>query len=303
MIFPIKFIKIGRIKSPIQQYHPVKMSNILLYSLSQPCIQATVEKRPSKSIKSPYCADIQLQEENLQTIAHAPSLGCSGLVEAGSTVFCEKRQGDTSKTTHAIHGVEVYGGVRIGVNPIFANKIVQAILQKGFLEEWKDVTHIQPEAKIEDSRIDFCVTRANGTKAWVEVKNVPLAAYVNVPTKDYRGICVVEDQNKIHQKIAVFPDGFRKKKEDMISPRAAKHLECLKRRVIAGDEAYCVYLTQRADVKEFQPSMCDPQYRYAFLKARANGVQIRCYSVEWDENFQHVSFVKSVPVVVSSSNP
>lgn len=276
------------------------MADILLYSLDQPCIQGLVEKRPSKSIKSPYCADIQIN--GTETIAHAPSLGCSGLVEAGSTVFCEPRNGDTSKTSHSIHGVEVFGGVRIGVNPIFANKIVHAILKKGFLDEWKDITHIQPEAKIEDSRIDFCLTRENGKKVWVEVKNVPLAAYINTPTKDYRILCNVEDHSKIHQKIAVFPDGFRKNKTDMISPRAAKHLECLQRRVAAGDEAYCVYLTQRADVKEFQPSMCDPQYRYAFLKARAAGVQIRCYSVEWDENFQHVSFVKSVPVVVSSSN-
>lgn len=276
--------------------------HILLYSISQPCVQASVEKRPSKSIKSPYCADIILNADNTQTIAHAPSLGCSGLVESGSAVFCEPRRGDTSKTSHAIQGVEVYGGVRIGVNPIFANKIVQSILSKGFLEEWKDIEHIKPEAVIEDSRIDFCVTRTNGKKVWVEVKNVPLAAYVNAPTKDYRSLCVVEDSSKIHQKIAVFPDGFRKNKKEMISPRAAKHLECLQRRVADGDEAYCVYLTQRADVKEFQPSMCDPQYRYTFLKARAAGVQIRCYSVEWDENFQHVYFVKSVPVVVSSSS-
>lgn len=283
------------------------MESHILYSLATPCVRATVEHRPSKSIKSPYCADIILAavdkqltatEESYKTIAHAPSLGCSGLVEAGCTVFCEPRNGDTSKTTHAIHGSLLYGGARVGVNPIFANKIVQAILAKGFLEEWRDVDMIQPEAKIEDSRIDFCITRTNGKKAWVEVKNVPLAAYENKQIKDYASLCKVEDHSIIHQKIALFPDGFRKSKNEMISPRAAKHLECLRRRVDAGDEAYCIYLTQRADVKEFQPSTCDPLYRDAFIKAQEAGVRMRCYSVEWDETFQHVYFVKSVPVCV-----
>ena len=41
-------------------------------------IRGTIVKRPSKHCKSPYVADVVL-ENGEEVIAHAPSLGCCGL--------------------------------------------------------------------------------------------------------------------------------------------------------------------------------------------------------------------------------
>ena len=45
-------------------------------------IKATVVNRPSKTIKSPYVADIKL-EDGTTAMCHTPGLGCCGLVATG----------------------------------------------------------------------------------------------------------------------------------------------------------------------------------------------------------------------------
>ena len=56
----------------------------------------------------------------------------------------------------------------------------------------------------------------------MEVKNVPLADYEDVTAKerakmDFSG-------RDFNSKVAYFPDGYRKKTTDPVSPRALKHI-------------------------------------------------------------------------------
>ena len=55
------------------------MSN-LLFKLED-LIEGTVAKRPSKYIKSPYVADVIIENESV--LAHSASLGCCGLADVG----------------------------------------------------------------------------------------------------------------------------------------------------------------------------------------------------------------------------
>ena len=55
-----------------------------------PALQrATVIKRPSASIKSPYVADITL-EDGTMALCHTPGQSCSGLVVPGRTIYVSK---------------------------------------------------------------------------------------------------------------------------------------------------------------------------------------------------------------------
>ena len=268
-----------------------------------PLRQAVVVARPSKTVKTPYVADIMFADDPAVYQAHAPSLGCSGLVEVDSNVYVSgkspTKDKPTPKTTHTIYGTTVYGGWRVGVNPLVANKMVRTIIERGLdPENFSNIKAIDQEITIGDSRVDIRLTHEDGTVSWVEVKNVPLANYTNDPDgcEDYRAAAVPAKTVPTSDKIALFPDGYRKKKGDAISPRATKHLENLMERVQAGDRAYCVFLCQRADATHFEPAALDTIYSETFRKAQAAGVQILCYIVEWSRDFSTVAFKGRIPV-------
>ena len=63
---------------------------MFLYKLPN-AYEACVAKRPSKTSKTPYVADIILKDDDTNTeyMAHTASLGCCGLVEKDiEKVFC-----------------------------------------------------------------------------------------------------------------------------------------------------------------------------------------------------------------------
>ena len=61
---------------------------MFLYKLPS-VYEACVVKRPSKTSKTPYVADIILKgdDTNTEYMAHAASLGCCGLVENGESII------------------------------------------------------------------------------------------------------------------------------------------------------------------------------------------------------------------------
>ncbi len=287
---------------------PVPPPPFILYSFQAPLREAVVVARPSKVVRTPYVADIQFPGEDTIYQAHAPSLGCSGLVDVGSHVYVfgkEPKEGG-AKTTHTVFGTSVHGGFRVGVNPMVANRMVKAILETGITEEWRTlgggVASIQMEVVAGDSRVDMCVTHKDESKTWVEVKNVPLSHYRNdvKGCADYRAAAAQPPPAGValSEKIALFPDGYRKKKDDAVSPRATKHLENLAALVRGGGRAYCVFLCQRIDAVHFEPAALDAVYTAAFKSAVAAGVEARCYVVAWKEGFTAASFYKEIPVIL-----
>jgi len=88
------------------------------------------------------------------------------------------------------------------------------------------------------------------------------------------------------KKIAIFPDGYRKKSTDLISPRAYKHLEDLiEIQKSDGYQTYLIYVVQRQDVKYFSPSILDKTYYDKVYDAIDKGVKIIPVCVAWEGEY------------------
>jgi DNA-binding sugar fermentation-stimulating protein len=173
----------------------------------------------------------------------------------------------------------------IGIHPKLAEELVEKCLTNNYLSILKNVkaykreTVIYVENKV-DSRFDFSGIDENGVPFIMEVKNVPLADYEDICAKDRKGKCY--DDREYNTKVAYFPDGYRKKSSDPVSPRALKHIRELTL-IKKESKTRCImcYVIQRTDVDRFQASVIDPQYREAVKLAVDAGVEIITLVVEW----------------------
>jgi DNA-binding sugar fermentation-stimulating protein len=86
------------------------------------------------------------------------------------------------------------------------------------------ITKKKREFKFLISRFDFTGVDQDGCPYILEVKNVPLADYVDVPKKIRKQYKNIENTKQVHEKIAYFPDGYRKNSTQVVSERALKHI-------------------------------------------------------------------------------
>lgn len=242
----------------------------------------TVIARPSKVVKSPYMADIKepinQSSNNHSVLAHSPSLGASGMVKPGSQVIVSLKDDDKSKrkSRYTIDMVILSKTLIVGVNPYYANEIVEYMLNKKIIHDFENIVNIRKEVKVGNSRLDFVCEGKDGTKTYIEVKNVPL----------------INDN-----KIAIFPDGYRKKKNDTVSERAVKHLrELSKLKQETKCDTYMVYVVQRSDAIGFSPAFTDTQYTKAFNQAMDAGVKMIAIKIKWKLN--KAFFVSTLPVTI-----
>jgi DNA-binding sugar fermentation-stimulating protein len=260
--------------------------------------KARIINRPSKKVKSPYLADIQLFENDNEELAHSPALGCCGLIDKEKIVYVLENQGDENskrKSKYTIYNVEIDDPkIIIGVNPNIANSIFEQILKKNILPELSGATNIKREVTILDSRIDFSFTLDNKT-IYAEVKNVPLADYVDVEKKERKNYDT-SNYNK-YEKIAIFPDGYRKNAKDLISPRAYKHVnDLITIQHMENHQSYLIYIIQREDCIYFKPSILDEIYQEKVYESIYHGVKILPISVIWKDN--KVYFNKILELVI-----
>lgn len=257
-------------------------------------IEGEVMKRPSKFIKTPYVADIQICSTSNLILGHTASLGCCGLADVGATVLMAPIvKTKNNKTDKLCCEYRVYLSVIrekeqemiIGIYPKLAEDLTEAALKQNLLSKLLNVKSYKKETTIYvegivDSRFDFTGIDANGIPFIMEVKNVPLADYEDITAKDRKKMCY-EDRD-INSKVAYFPDGYRKKTTDTVSPRALKHINELTL-IKSASKTRCImcYVIQRTDVDRFQPSIIDPQYREAFKDAVNFGVEIITMVVQW----------------------
>jgi len=251
-------------------------------------IEGEVIKRPSKICKTPYVADILIDSEN-EVLGHTASLGCCGLSDTGASILMAPvSKKSTNKCQYKVQlsilkerGTEMI----IGINPKLAEELVESALKNNLLtklqnvKRWKKETKIYVEGKV-DSRFDFSGIDTNGIPFIMEVKNVPLADYEDITSKERKKKCY--DNCDINSKVAYFPDGYRKKTNDPVSPRALKHIRELTL-IKKESKTRCImcYVIQRTDVNRFQPSIIDPIYREAFINAVEAGVEIITMVIKW----------------------
>lgn len=100
----IRFASLSTLKRPLPVVKPLSlMENDQLLALGK-LYEFQVASRPSKTIKSPYVADlVSCAEPGVTKLAHSPSLDCAGMIVEGSTVLCSRNDATKgSKTEYAI---------------------------------------------------------------------------------------------------------------------------------------------------------------------------------------------------------
>ena len=262
-----------------------------MYQLTQ-LTYGKIIKRPSASCKTPYVADVTINGEESSVLAHTPALGCCGLSDKDSHVFMTQA---TSKNIcsykvqlASLYEPKIGKNILIGINPKLAEELVMSSLQQNLLGFLKDLKSFQREKKIENtnSRFDFVGIDVDDKPFVMEVKCVPLADYVDCTAKERKAYSDESFENvPYNQKIAYFPDGYRKKAKDPVSPRALKHLKDLM--MLSNEGTYrtiMCYVIQREDVSSFQPSVIDEAYRNMFYKAQEAGVEMHAIQFAWNED-------------------
>jgi DNA-binding sugar fermentation-stimulating protein len=257
-------------------------------------IEGSIIKRPSKIIKTPYVADVLTLNQNSEILAHTASLGCCGLADVGATILMTsmpipKSKNNKQKCQYRIYFsvfIEKNAEIIVGIHPKLAEDLTESAMKTNCLSKLQNIksfkreTTIFVEGKV-DSRFDFSGIDENGIPFIMEVKNVPLADYEDITAKDRKKKCY--DDRDVNSKVAYFPDGYRKKGTDPVSPRALKHIQeltLIKKESIT--RCIMCYVIQRTDVSCFQPSIIDPWYRQAVKEGIEAGVEIITLVVSWN---------------------
>lgn len=247
--------------------------------------EAVVVKRPSKTSKTPYVADITIDGGVTEHMAHTAALGCCGMVNKDRSVIMKDVHNKKNICKFKIMmAINVERGIKniIGIDPKIAEELVEIAMNKNLLSTLRNVRKYKREKTICTSRFDFIGIDQNKVPFIMEVKNVPLADYVDCYAKERKNMDFSD--RDINDKIAYFPDGYRKKQKDTVSPRALKHITELteiSQKYTNRVRTIMCYVIQRRDVSSFQASNVDPIYKTAFKKAIESGVEVITMQVGW----------------------
>jgi DNA-binding sugar fermentation-stimulating protein len=280
-----------------------KSENKLIISFDN-IIEGIVIKRPSKIIKSPYVADVCLYDSELDdtVLSHTPSLGCCGLADKDANVMLLKNK-KPGKCSHSVY-FSVFSEEKtntkvdtiVCIYPKLGEEMVEKCLVNNYFSILQNVKSYKRETvvKIEnyvDSRFDFSGIDENGVEFYMEIKSVPLADYENLTEKERKLIKKNKYNDIPHdRKAAYFPDGYRKNKEDTVSPRALKHIQELTylKQNYEVRSIIC-FVIQRSDVNRFEPAAVDKIYSDAFKEALDNGVEVITLVIDWVKNGNNIS--------------
>ena len=261
-----------------------------IYSLVKPLVKAKVLSRPSNKIKSPYLADILI--DNKEYICHSAPLGCSGHIIEGSIVWVLEKEKSKAHSTHEIYLIEE-NGILIGCHPLVANKITYNLLKRQLV--LPNINSIIPENTINDCRFDF-IAKCDEKITIIEVKSVPIADYFDGTSKEIE--TYLKKNSEPMKKIAIFPycttAGKRKVSNIPLSERALKHVESLTN-LSKTYKCVLLFIVQRNDVSKFCITKLDPIYNNACKKALDSGVIIKAISVKWDT--QYCYYEKELEIV------
>lgn len=252
----------------------------VLYSITN-LVQARIVARPSKLIKSPYVADMTLNDTTTSALGHTAGLGCGGLANAGACVLAMPTPGnkcDYRILLSRTYSTHIPTPIYVGIYPKLAEDLVANALTLNCIPTLQNTSAVRRETAIHidgevHSRFDFSGVDETGRGFVLEVKSVPLAHDV---IENINGAIT----NTVR---AYFPDGYRKHKTDTVSERALKHVRELQRVFeLQRQRAILCFVVQRDDVYGFETAPTDPQYRDAVREAHKNGVEIIVLHVKWD---------------------
>lgn len=282
------------------------MNSVLLFQIEK-VYSGTILKRPSQYCKSPYVADVLL--DNDEIIAHSPSLGCCGLAEKDSNVIMSKIEKKSKQKSVCEYKIELAihkekdEEMIIGINPKLGETIAEHALNKNCICGLTNIKTYQREIKVLNSRFDFAGIDSEGVHFIMEIKNVPLADYIDVPKKERKKYINSIINKSFNEKISYFPDGYRKNSTDVVSPRALKHIQELEK--IAKEKkirTILCFIIQRTDVTHFQTSNVDLTYKEAVYNAYQNGVEIKTIQVSWNKSGECYFIRNDLPIKLEIEN-
>ena len=259
---------------------------MLLYTIPGVLNEALILKRPSKTCKTPYVADIIIPNtDETVYLAHTPSLGCCGLANKDATVIVSDISNPKGVCVKSIQLAKVITKghtVYIGIHTKLAEIVTKSAIENNCIQELQNIRQLEREKTFLNSRFDFTGIKENGRRFILEVKSVPLADYDDISAKDRKKMDY--SNREYNSKVAYFPDGYRKKKGAVVSPRALKHINELKEICLQGEiDTYMCYVIQRDDASSFQTSILDPTYKQAVKEAMDCGVKIITLQIKWNE--------------------
>ena len=273
-------------------------------------IEAQIVSRPSKHIKSPYVSDIIISQSGESALAHTPSLGCAGLVEAGCIVYVIPLKSSNTKCKYSIELAnyeekDKNKQIIIGVNPKLSEILAQKVLQNNLLNNLS-VSTVKQQVTVVNSRFDFIGMLNNSDLPYIcEIKNVSIADYVDISNTERKKLKLSFDNFMFEDKIALFPDCKRKLQKKPISDRALKHIQELTYIKQKHNNITCIllFVIQREDVSRFTVSSLDPVYKNAIQEGANNNVEIRAIKIKWIYNLENKSAIaflenNNLPIVL-----
>lgn len=209
-----------------------------------PLVRGTLIKRYKR-----FLADVTLDDGTVVTAHTANSGSMMGCCEPGSEVWLSPADNPERKLKWTWELIRIGDGL-VGINTSWPNALVAEACAKGLIPEVAGYDTVRREVKYgKNSRIDVLLEKADGSRCYVEVKNVTLA----------------RDGH------AEFPDA--------VTARGAKHLVEMTDMVAEGHRAVMVYLVQREDCEAFRVAAdIDPAYRDALALAMSKGVEAVCWA-------------------------
>ena len=199
-----------------------------------------------------FLADAVLEETGQEVTVHCPNPGAMlGLKVDGMRIWLEPNDNPKKKLKYGWRVAELADGHFACIDTSLPNRVVKEALLDNQISELSAYSTVKPEVAYgTGSRVDFLLTQDGLRDAYVEVKSVTLRR-----------------------------DGDWAEFPDCVTARGTKHLRELTEVVQGGARAVMLYLVSRTDCSLLRMAAdLDPIYAQAFDLARANGVEILCYS-------------------------
>ena len=200
-----------------------------------------------------FLADVRLKNDAVVT-AHCPNTGSmQGCCQSGRPVFLSMHNNPKRKLKYTWELIKMPDSL-VGINTLVPNRLVAKAIAAGLIEELSGYENILREVKIGNhSRIDLLLTKENGNRCFVEIKNCTL----------------------VSDGVAYFPDA--------VTSRGLKHLQELRKLVSNGCRCVMFYFIQRMDAREFSPAdHIDALYAKTLREVVKKGVEIVAYDVDID---------------------
>ena len=278
----------------------------------------TLVHRPSKTLKSPFVADVLLSTGET-VLAHTPSLELGGICVPGATLLLSKNR-DGLQTAYSVSLVAVSddesksrypsGRYWVSANPHTGNSLARAAIDAGLLSDVGlgcglapgGVQSVVAEKTFGDSRLDFEVEEVGGGKILIEVKSVVCSDYmIGSSAPSYKNYANVLSPVSNYRRAAVFPVGkLGQKLQDgtkVLSSRAVKHVRELaavaeappkkKKKGEGGPKtrAAILFVVNRGDCEylSLEKGTC-PVLVDELKRAKKVGVDMKAMRVEWQES-------------------